>query len=164
MTRLLFSAGEASGDMHAADLIAALKARVGELEMYGMGGPLMQQAGVELLFNPTSMSTVGFVEALKSVQVMRRVLGRLGDAMDRRPPDAVVCIDFSGFNMKLAELARRKGLPVVYYLPPSAWAWGRGRAEKLARLGVTVCAALPVEVEAYREAGSEVVFVGHPLV
>lgn len=164
MTRLLFSAGEASGDMHAADLIAALKARVGELEMYGMGGPLMQQAGVELLFNPTSMSTVGFVEALKSVQVMRRVLGRLGDAMDRRPPDAVVCIDFSGFNMKLAELARRKGLPVVYYLPPSAWAWGRGRAEKLARLGVTVCAALPVEVEAYREAGAEVVFVGHPLV
>jgi len=111
MTRLLFSAGEASGDMHAADLIAALKARVGELEMYGMGGPLMQQAGVELLFNPTSMSTVGFVEALKSVQVMRRVLGRLGDAMDRRPPDAVVCIDFSGFNMKLAELARAKACP-----------------------------------------------------
>lgn len=163
MTRLLLSAGEASGDMHAADLIAALRARVDALDMFGIGGPLMQQAGVELLFNPTTMSTVGFVEALKSVQVMRRVLSRLGEAMDERRPDAVVCIDFSGFNMRLAELATRRKIPVVYYLPPSVWAWGRGRAEKLARLGVTVCAVLPVEVEAYKQAGADVVFVGHPL-
>lgn len=164
MTRLLLSAGEASGDMHAADLIAALRARLDDLDMYGMGGPLMQKAGVELLFNPTSMSTVGFVEALKSVQVMRRVLARLGDAMDSRRPDVVVCIDFSGFNMRLAELATRKNIPVVYYLPPSVWAWGRGRAEKLARLGATVCAVFPFEEEAYKRAGADVVFVGHPLV
>ncbi len=89
--------------MHAADLVGALRRRVDRLEMYGMGGPLMERAGVELLFNPTSMSTVGFVEALKNVQVMRRVLARLGKAMEQRPPDVAVCIDFSGFNMKLAE-------------------------------------------------------------
>jgi len=164
MTRILLSAGEASGDMHAADLVGALRRRVDRLEMYGMGGPLMERAGVELLFNPTSMSTVGFVEALKNVQVMRRVLARLGEAMEQRPPDVAVCIDFSGFNMKLAEAARRKGVPVVYYLPPSVWAWGKGRAEKLARLGVTVCAALPFEEEAYKQAGADVRFIGHPLV
>src|SRR5690606_3247261 len=124
----------------------------------------MERAGVELLFNPTSMSTVGFVEALKNVQVMRRVLARLGEAMEQRPPDVAVCIDFSGFSMKLAEVARRKGMPVVYYLPPSVWAWGKGRAEKLARLGVTVCAALPFEEEAYKQAGADVRFIGHPLV
>lgn len=158
------SAGEASGDMHAADLIAHMVARVGELDMFGMGGPLMREAGVDLLFNPTSMSTVGFVESLRSVNVMRRVLGRLGEAMDQRRPDVVVCIDFAGFNMKLAELARRKDVPVVYYLSPSVWAWGRGRADQLARLGVTVCAVFPFEEQVYRQAGADVVFVGHPLV
>lgn len=164
MTRILLSAGEASGDMHAADLVARLKERADGLELYGMGGPLMRRAGVELLFDPTALSTVGFAEALRSVSVFRRVLKALGEAMRRRPPDVVVLIDFSGFNMKLAELAAKRGFPVVYYMSPSVWAWGRGRAKKLARLGVTVCAAFPFEEEAYRQAGADVVFVGHPLV
>lgn len=164
MTRILLSAGEASGDMHAADLVERLLARDEELEMYGMGGPLMKAAGVEILFDPTNMGTIGFVEALRNVRVLRRVLARLGEEMERRRPDVVVCIDFSGFNMKLAALAARKNLPVVYYISPSAWAWGKGRAAKLARLGVTVCAVYPFEVDAYKEAGADVVFVGHPLV
>lgn len=164
MMRLMLSAGEASGDMYAVDLIAELRQRTGELDMFGMGGPLMRDAGVELLFNPTNMSTVGFVESLRSVKVMRRVLGRLGAAMDERRPDVVVCIDFPGFNMKLAELARRRNIPVVYYFSPSVWAWGRGRADRLARLGVTVCAVFPFEEEVYKQAGADVVFVGHPLV
>jgi len=123
----------------------------------------MRDAGVELLFNPTSMSTVGFVEALRSVNVLRRVLARLGQAMDERRPDAVVCIDFPGFNMRLAALARSKGIPVLYYFSPTVWAWGKGRADKLAELDVTILAVFPFEAEAYRQAGCRVEFVGHPL-
>lgn len=163
MTRILISAGEASGDMHAADLVRALKQRRPDVELFGMGGPLMRDVGVELLFNPTSMSTVGFVEALRSVQVLRRVLDRFGTAMDERHPDVVVCVDFPGFNMKLAEMAHRRGIPIIYYLSPSVWAWGKSRGEKLKRLGAKVLAVFPFEEQVFREIGAEVEFIGHPL-
>ncbi|MFS8627840.1 MAG: lipid-A-disaccharide synthase [Limnochordales bacterium] len=164
MTRILLSAGEASGDMHAAELAARLRERDGAVEMYGMGGPLMRRAGVDVLFDPTSISTVGFAEALRSLGVFRKVLRRLEEAMAQRPPDVAVLVDFPGFNLKLAEAAARRGVPIVYYMSPSAWAWGKGRAYKLARLGATICAVFPFEEAVYREAGAEVVYVGHPLV
>lgn len=163
MIRVMISAGEASGDMHGADLVRRLQERTSEVELFGMGGPLLRDAGVDLLFNPTSMSTVGFVEALRNAQVMRRTLQRFADAMDERRPDAVVCIDFPGFNMKLAELAHRRDIPCLYYLSPSVWAWGRGRAERLKRLNVEICAVFPFEEAAFRDAGARVRFVGHPL-
>lgn len=159
----MVSAGEASGDMHAADLITALTEQQENVEFFGAGGPLMRAAGVELLLNSTSMSTVGFMESLRSVKVVRRALSRLADEMERRRPNVVVCIDSPGFNMKLAEIARRKGVPVVYYMGPSVWAWGQGRAERLARLKATVCAVFPFEEQVYRNVGADVVFIGHPL-
>ena len=163
MTRLLISAGEASGDLHGADLARALQAQAPGIQLFGMGGTMMEAAGVEVLFNPTSLSTVGITEALRTVNVFRRVLALLSEAMDERRPDGVVCIDFPGFNLRLAALAHRKGIPVLYYFSPSAWAWGRGRADRLARLGATILAVFPFEAEVYRQAGARVVFVGHPL-
>lgn len=163
MTRVLLSVGEASGDMHATDLVRALRRQQPDVELFGMGGPLMRDAGVDLLFNPTSMSTVGFVEALRSVNVFRRVLDRFAKAMDERQPDVVVLVDFPGFNMRLAEIAHRRGIPSVYYLSPSVWAWGRGRGERLKRLDVKVCAVFPFEKEAFDEIGARVEFIGHPL-
>ncbi|HEY8417951.1 MAG TPA: lipid-A-disaccharide synthase [Limnochordales bacterium] len=163
MTRLLISAGEASGDLHGADLARALQAQAPGIQLFGMGGTMMEAAGVEVLFNPTSLSTVGVTEALRTVNVFRRVLALLSEAMDERRPDGVVCIDFPGFNLRLAALAHRKGIPVLYYFSPSAWAWGRGRADRLARLGATILAVFPFEAEVYRQAGARVVFVGHPL-
>ncbi len=159
----MLSAGEASGDLHGADLARAIVAAAPGTTMFGMGGPMMQEAGVDLVFNPTSMSTVGFVEALRSVGVLRRVLSRLAEAMDERRPDVLVCIDFPGFNLRLAEVAHRKGIPVLYYFSPTVWAWGKGRADKLARLDATILAVFPFEAEAYRRAGCRVEFVGHPL-
>lgn len=163
MARILLSVGEASGDMHAADLVEAIKRRQPSVQLFGMGGPLMRDAGVDLLFNPTSMSTVGFVEALRSVKVLRRVLDRIGAAIDERKPDVIVCVDFPGFNLKLAAMAHRRGIPCVYYLSPSVWAWGRGRADRLKRLGVKVCAVFPFEEAVFREVGAAVKFIGHPL-
>lgn len=156
-------AGEASGDLHGANLADQLSKLSPDIRLFGMGGNLMKQAGVRLLFNPTTISTIGFLEALKSVHLLRRVLLRLGETMDRQRPDAVVLIDFPGFNMRFAEMAKRKGIPVIYYFSPSAWAWGRGRAEKVAEMATKVASVFPFEYEVYKAAGANVEFVGHPL-
>jgi lipid-A-disaccharide synthase len=94
---------------------------------------------------------------------LRRILTRLGEVMDRQRPDVLVVIDFPEFNMRLAEMAHNRGIPVVYYISPSVWAWRRGRAEKIARIVKCVCSIFPFEHEVYQEAGAPVCFVGHPL-
>lgn len=160
----MMTAGEASGDMHGAGLAREIRAMKPEAQLFGMGGSLMQQAGVGLLFNPTDISAVGFLEVLKSYQVLRRILLRLGEAMDREKPDCLVVIDFPEFNMRLAQMAKNRDIPVVYYISPSVWAWRRGRAEKIARLVKCVCSIFPFEADVYREAGAPVCFVGHPLI
>ncbi len=157
-------AGEASGDMHGAHLARALIEKEPRVRLFGMGGSKMEQAGVRLLYNPTSDSVMGFVEVLKNVQVMRRLLTRFADVLDEEAPDVVTLIDFPEFNMRLANLAKERGIPSVYYFSPSAWAWRRGRARTIAEQGATVCAVFPFEADVYREAGAKVEFVGHPLI
>lgn len=162
MTRVFISVGEASGDIHGADLVRALREEQPAVDVFGMGGPLMAEAGVDVLYDPTGVSTVGFVESLRNAHVMRRVLQRFADVMDERRPDVVLCIDFPGFNMKLAEMAHRRGIPCVYYFSPSVWAWGRGRADRLKQMDVLVCAVFPFEEAVFQETGVRVQFVGHP--
>lgn len=162
--KIMLSAGEASGDLNGAHLARALLAREPGLELFGMGGPLMAEAGVEILHDPTEMSTVGFLEVLRSAGHFRRLLRCLGEEMARRRPDCLVVIDFPGFNMRLGKLAKARSVPVVYYFGPQAWAWGRGRARAVAQHAALVCAVFPFEAELYREAGARVEYVGHPLV
>ncbi|HHV93743.1 MAG TPA: lipid-A-disaccharide synthase [Firmicutes bacterium] len=161
--KVMLVAGEASGDLNGSYLAKEILEQEPDTRLFGMGGPLMKEAGVRLLFNPTSISTIGFLEALRGVQVLRRVLLKLGDVVDRQQPDVVVLIDFPGFNMRFAEILKRKGIPSVYYFSPSAWAWGRGRAEKVAETVTKVVAVWPFEYDVYKEAGADVEFVGHPL-
>ena len=161
--KAMLVAGEPSGDLHGSCLAEEILRQQPGARLFGMGGRLMKDAGVRLLFNPTSISSIGFLEALKSVQVLRRLLLRLGEIADRQQPDVVVLIDFPGFNMRFAEILKRKGIPCVYYFSPSAWAWGRGRAEKVAETVTKVLAVFPFEYEVYKEAGADVEFVGHPL-
>ncbi len=156
-------AGEASGDLHGSYLAKEILRQQPDTRLMGMGGTLMKEAGVRLLFNPTSISTIGFLEALRGVQVLRRVLLKLGEIVDRQQPDVVVLIDFPGFNMRFAEILKRKGIPSVYYFSPSAWAWGRGRAEKVAQTVTKIVSVWPFEYDVYKEAGADVEFVGHPL-
>lgn len=123
----------------------------------------MQAAGVRLLFNLSAFSTVGFVEALRNLPILKRLLSRISEVLDHQKPDVLVLIDFPGFNMKLAEIAHGKGIPVVYYFCPTAWAWGRGRAVEVARHTTRVLTVFPLEDQVYREAGANVQYVGHPL-
>ncbi len=162
--KIMLVAGEASGDMHGAHLAHALLERNPGVRLMGMGGAMMKEAGVRLLFNPTSISAMGFVEVLRSVQVFRRLLARFEDLFERQAPDALVLIDFPEFNMRLADLAHNRGIPVIYYFSPSAWAWRKGRAKSVAEHATTVCAVFPFEAEVYQEAGANVEFVGHPLI
>lgn len=161
--KVMMIAGEASGDLHGANLAREIAALVPQVRLFGMGGSMMRQAGVRLLFNPMGVSAVGLVEVLKSVGVLRRLLTRLGEVLDKQRPDVLVVIDFPEFNMRLAEMAHNRGIPVVYYISPSVWAWRRGRALKIAHTVKCVCAIFPFETGVYREAGAPVCFVGHPL-
>lgn len=156
-------AGEASGDMHAARVIEELKKLNPELEFIGMGGQRMAEAGVELVYDPTKLSTIGFVEAVKHLRLMYRILDKLEQVMKEEEPAVILLVDYSGFNMKVAKVAQRCGIPAVNYFAPSAWVWGQWRAKKMAKRDVTIASVFPMEEEVYRQAGAEVEFVGHPI-
>lgn len=161
--KILLMVGEASGDLHGSNLAKKILELAPEAELYGMGGPLMKAAGVEVLYDPTQQSIIGFAEAVKAYRSLRKVLSYMERVLDERRPDIVVLIDFPGFNMKFGELAKRRDIPVVYYLLPTAWAWGRGRAKKVAGFTNRVATVFPFEHETYLEAGAKAEFVGHPL-
>jgi lipid-A-disaccharide synthase len=161
--RLLLVAGEASGDLHGGHLARALRADQPALQLLGVGGRQMRQAGVELLFDIRDLAVVGAVEALHSLRTLWQVYRTLLEAVQRAPVDAVLLIDFPGFNLKLAKALARRGIPVLYYIAPQIWAWNPGRIEKIRRRVRKLFVILPFEVSLYRDAGIDAEFVGHPL-
>lgn len=163
MPKIMILAGEASGDLHGANLAKALKEIDPQIELFGMGSTLMAKAGVKLAFDITDLSTVGFIEAAKSIKTLKVILRQLAELMDEEKPDVVVFIDYPGFNLEVAKVVKEKAIPSVYYFSPTAWAWGKGRAKKVANLITTVASVFPFEAEVYKEAGAKVEFVGHPL-
>ncbi|MDI7248225.1 MAG: lipid-A-disaccharide synthase [Bacillota bacterium] len=156
-------AGEASGDVYGARLAEKLKDLRPDVDLVGLGGTLMQAAGVRLLFNPTGLSAVGLAEALRSASALRGVFADTKHALSSERPSCLVFIDFPEFNTRLAGAAARLGLKSVYLFAPTAWAWRRGRARRIARTVTKVASVFPLEAQVYREAGASVEFVGHPL-
>ncbi|KYZ76379.1 lipid-A-disaccharide synthase [Anaerosporomusa subterranea] len=161
--KIMFSAGEASGDLHGASVAKALKALAPDVTMFGMGGRHMAEAGVEIVYDIADLGVIGIVEVIKNLPRLFRLRDMLGEIMDRERPDVLVVIDYPGFNTRLAKVAKAKGIPIVSYISPSAWAWGKGRAKEVAQTVSKVAAIFPFEADVYREAGADVVFVGHPL-
>lgn len=164
MTRILISAGEASGDIHAAAVTAAIKKIDSSAEVFGMGGDSLRNAGGEVLFDIKDHGVMGFVEVLKKLPDLFKLRDDFEKVMDERKPDCLITVDYPGFNMKLAKLAHDKGIPVVSYIAPSAWAWHKSRAKKVAKIVDKVACIFPFEYDVYKEAGAYVEFVGHPLV
>ena len=163
MAKILISAGEASGDIHAAAVTAALKKIDSTVEVFGMGGDELRAAGGEVLFDIKDHGVMGFVEVIKKLPDLFKLRSDFARVMDERKPDCLVVVDYPGFNMKLAKLAHDKGIPVVSYIAPSAWAWNKGRAKKVAKIVDKVACIFPFEYDVYKEAGAPVEFVGHPL-
>lgn len=163
MYKIMMCVGEASGDLHGASVAAALRRRQGDICIFGMGGEQMRRAGVDIRYDIADLGVIGIVEVVRNLRRLFRLRDELAAIMDAEQPDVLVVIDYPGFNMRLAEVAKNKGIPVVYYISPSAWAWGRGRARTVARTAARVAAIFPFEAEVYRQAGAAVTFVGHPL-
>ena len=161
--RLLLVAGEASGDLHGGNLARALLAQQPTLKLLGVGGHQMRQAGVELLFDIRDLAVVGAVEAIHSLRTLWTVYRTLLDTIERTPVDAVLLIDFPGFNLKLAKAMAQRSIPVLYYIAPQIWAWHPGRLKRIRRRVRKLFVILPFESVLYREAGIDAEFVGHPL-
>jgi lipid-A-disaccharide synthase len=161
--KIMLAAGEPSGDLHGSKLAVAIRKKNPHVHLFGLGGPLMASSGVELFEDPTSMSFIGFAEVVSHFRFLLKLLHRTAGKLKEERPDAIVFIDFPGFNMRLAKTAKDMGVPSVYYFSPSAWAWRRGRAKKVAGLIDLVASVFPFEASVYQEAGANVEYVGHPL-
>ena len=164
MAKIMISAGEASGDVHAAALTREILKLDPTAQVYGMGGDGLREAGGEVLFDIKDHGVMGLVEIIRKLPALFRLRSDFAEVMDKRRPDCLVTIDYPGFNMRLAKVARAKGIPVISFIAPSAWAWRKGRAKNVAKLVNKVAAIFPFEYEVYKEAGADVEFMGHPLV
>ena len=157
-------AGESSGDLYGAKLARDLRKLEPSAEIAGMGGVKMRNAGVRLLADSTELGVVGFIEVLAILpKIARIMLLLLKKAVEERP-DAVVLIDYPGFNIRLAKQLQKRGIPVIWYISPQVWVWRKSNIPKLARYCTKMMVIFPFEVEVYRGSGLDVEFVGHPLV
>jgi lipid-A-disaccharide synthase len=161
---LLLSCGEASGDLYAGALTRELRALDPSATVFGLGGPQLKAAGGALLDDYRDISATGLIEPFAKLPRLVDVRRRLVDAARADPPDALVLIDFSGFNLRLAPAIKALGVPVVYYVSPQIWAWRRKRLETIKAVADRVLVIFPFEESIYREAGVPVEFVGHPLI
>jgi len=162
-TRIVIVAGEASGDLHGAQLVEALRQLAPQLIVEGMGGVQMRTAGVRLLADARETAVVGLLELWEKRRTLRVALQRLRAHLASVRPALLILIDFPDFNLLLARTAHRLGVPVCYFISPQVWAWRRGRIRTIRRLVRKMLVLFPFEEALYRRAGVDVTFVGHPL-
>ncbi|MBN1589701.1 MAG: lipid-A-disaccharide synthase [Pirellulales bacterium] len=160
--RIFFSAGEPSGDVHGANLIRQLRARHESFEAVGYGGPEMAAAGCRLHADLTALAVMWFARALLNLHKFWDLAGRADRYFRHHRPDAVVLIDYPGFNWWIARRAKAHGIPVFYYSPPQIWSWARWRVGKMRRFVDHVLCGLPFEQSWFAERGCNATFVGHP--
>ena len=157
-------AGEPSGDLHASHVARHLKVLCPDITLFGMGGDQMAAASVKLDFHIQDSAVMGFADVVTVLPMFLRKQAYLKRRIREERPDVLLLVDFAEFNMPLAKFAQRRGVSVVYYIPPKAWAWRANRAQKLAKWANVVAAIFPFEAEFYQNAGANAEFVGHPLV
>lgn len=162
-TEILISAGEASGDMYAAQLARALQTRA-DVHLFGMGGPRMREAGVELLVDSADVHVAGIFEVLHKLPALRRAMRTLRAESKRRRPPLAILTDFPGFHLRLARTLRGRGVRNVYFICPQFWAWRPWRANLVRRRFERGLCLFPFEVDFYRRAGVTADWIGHPLV
>ncbi|TKJ32036.1 lipid-A-disaccharide synthase [bacterium (candidate division B38) B3_B38] len=160
---ILIISGEASGELHGAELVRAIRKLSPDTQFFGVGGEQMRQAGVELLYDVIHLEVVGVWEALLSLGYHRKLLKELISFAETHRLSAIVLIDYPYFNLHFAHRVKHLSTPIIYYIAPQVWAWYPGRIKKIARLVDKMLVILPFEEELYRQQGLKVEFVGHPL-
>lgn len=156
-------AGEVSGDHHGAKLVRAMQDKNPELFFCGIGSRAMRAAGVRILVDSNEISVVGITEILARLPDIMKAFATTKRVLKGLKPDLLILIDFPGFNMRVASIARRINIPILYYISPQLWAWRPGRVKKLKKLVDHMAVILPFEEDFYREHAIPVTFVGHPL-
>ena len=162
--RILLTVAEVSGDLHAANLVRAIKKIDTDIEFVGIGGEKMRQAGVDVRATTVHMGAVGIWEGLKYYPSFLRIEKGIKRMLREEPPDLLVLINSRDFNLRIARLAKKRGIPIIYYIAPPAWAWPDWATKRTARNITKVIAIFPFEAALYRKVGADVTFVGHPLV
>jgi lipid-A-disaccharide synthase len=163
LRRVAIVAGEASGDLHGAKLVAALKQRDGRLAFTGIGAAALREAGVDIVMDAAQLSVVGLTEVFTKLPAILRALRAMRRLLRGVRPDLLILIDFPDFNFRVAAEARRLGIPVLYYISPQIWAWRSGRVRQIRKLVGHMAVILPFEADFYRTHRVPVTFVGHPL-
>lgn len=162
--RIMIVAGEASGDIYGADLAREAFLLDPDLHFFGIGGARMREAGVETLVDSAEMAVVGLVEVFKHFNVIASAFLKLKRILLHDRPDLLILIDYPGFNLRLARVAKKAGVRILYYISPQIWAWRQGRVRKIAALIDHMAVILPFEAPFYERAGVPVTFVGHPMI
>ena len=163
MKSVLISAGDASGELHAAALAEELRRREPGVRLFGLGGPAMEKAGVELIVPQHELAVGGLVEVLVDLPRIVKAWRRMTRALVESRPDLVILVDSPDFNLPFAKRARKLGVPVLYYVSPQVWAWRRGRIRRIAARVDRLAVIFPFEPAVYAGTGLAVDFVGHPL-
>ncbi|HXI12439.1 MAG TPA: lipid-A-disaccharide synthase [Thermoanaerobaculia bacterium] len=162
--KLCVVAGEASGDIHAAEVIHELGQLDSDLRTFGIGGDRLAAAGMAILHHARDMGIVGLFNVLRHVPMFRRIFHELIERIKLEKPDAILLVDYPDFNLRVARAVRKLGIPVIYYISPQVWAWRKRRVRTIAKLVDHMLVIFPFEEPFYREHGVPVTYVGHPLV
>jgi lipid-A-disaccharide synthase len=160
---VMLSAGEASGDRHAADLFSALKRLIPGVRGIGMGGTAMREAGVDLRCDSSGIGVIGLVEVARHYGEIRAALRLMQEIAREEKPDLLICVDYKEFNFRLAKAAKARGIKVLFYVSPQVWAWRPGRAKTYGRIVDHMAVIFPFEVPFYEAYRVPVTYVGHPL-
>jgi len=160
---VMIIAGEDSGDLHGSNLIKAMKSKDGFLGFYGIGGERLKNAGLQILFPSSELSVMGITEVFSKLPAIFKALGIVKKFLKSRKPDILILIDFADFNLQVAKTAKKIGVPVLYYIPPKAWAWRPGRVKKIRERTDHLAVILPFEADFFQGHGLPTSFIGHPL-
>jgi lipid-A-disaccharide synthase len=161
--KILLVAGEVSGDLHGAHLVEAIQRIEPEVQFFGVGGEGLEKRGMKVLYPAHSLSVVGITEVFLKLGTVLKALRGLKRSLEREKPNLIILIDFPEFNLRLAKLAHRRGIPILYYISPQVWAWRPKRINLIARVVKKMIVLFPFEVPLYEAAGVDVEWVGHPL-
>lgn len=160
---IVFSAGEASGDRHAAALFSELQKHIPHLRAVGMGGKAMQEAGIQLCYNSSHIGVIGLIEIAQHYCEIRSALRRMKQVVCDQKPDLLICVDYKEFNFRLAKAAKKCGVKVLFYVSPQVWAWRPDRVKEYGKAVDHMAVIFPFEVPFYEKHGIPVTYVGHPL-
>ena len=163
LKKILIVTGETSGDHHGAKVIKELQKLHPSISICGIGGDELKKAGTELLYHSRYLSVIGIIEVLASASHIFKAFQAVKKQIKTAPPDLLILIDYPDFNLRIASIAHKKKIPVLYYISPQIWAWRKGRAKKIARIVDKMAVIFPFETKFYEKVGLPVHFVGHPL-